>query len=159
MMAHNDRQLSPLEKRTAELSLAASFVEVLTKAYDEKTALEILDQVVKREAEVAAVSFHSVYPEKTLKTLYEVWKILGGDGRLALQLEELTPRRLKFCITRCQYAESYRKLGLEKLGILFSCRRDEPFAKALIPGIHLTQSKTILEGSDCCIFEYILEEA
>ncbi len=150
--------MSPLEKRTVELPLAAAFVDVLTEEYDQKTALEILDRVVKREAQAAAASSRRSYPELSLNTLYEVWKILGGDGRLELELEELTPRTLKFHITRCRYAENYRALGLEQLGVSFSCRRDKPFAEALIPGVRLTQSKTILEGSDRCSFEYILEE-
>lgn len=150
--------ISPLQKRTVELSLAATFVDVLTKQYDEKTALEILEQVVTKEAQSAADGCRSIHTEMSLKTLYDVWKGLGGDGRLALELEELTPRVLKFHITQCQYAQAYVALGLEALGVAFSCRRDKPFAEALIPGIRLTQSKTILEGSDRCSFEYILEE-
>jgi predicted ArsR family transcriptional regulator len=48
-------------------------------------------------------------------------------------------------------------LGLAETGIAFSCRRDKPFAEALVPGVHVEQSETILEGSSRCEFAYTLD--
>ena len=151
-------EVSPLQRRTIEIGLASAFVSVLTEEYGEGAAKDVLKKVVERDARQAAGAFRDMLPEQSLAGLYEVWKILGGDGRLDLVLEELSEHTLRFHINRCCYAERYRELGLEELGIEFSCRRDEPFAKALLPGVRMTQSKTILEGSHRCSFEYTVEE-
>ena len=151
-------EVSPLQRRAIEIGLARAFVSVLTDEYGQGAAKVVLKKVVEREARQAAGAFRDKLPEQSLAGLYEVWMMLGGDGRLELVLEELSEHTLRFHINRCCYAESYRELGLEELGIEFSCRRDEPFARALLPGVHMTQSKTILEGSDRCSFEYTLEE-
>lgn len=151
--------VSPLQRRVVEIGLAGSFVSVLAEEFGEERALDILNRVVEREAHSAAAAFRHRFPEPTLASLYEVWKILGGDGRLDMELEELNENMLRFHVNGCRYAESYRALGLERLGVAFSCRRDEPFAKALIPGIRMKQSQTIMEGSPKCCFEYTWEEA
>ncbi len=150
--------VSPLMRRVVEIGLAGSFVSVLTEQYGEQAAENILSKVVAREARMAADALRAQLPEASMASLYEVWKTLSGDGRLELVLEELSEHTLRFHVNRCLYAESYRKLGLAELGIAFSCRRDEPFAKALLPGIRMTQSKTILEGSPRCSFEYTWED-
>ncbi len=150
--------VSPLAQRSLEIKLANSFITRIQSQFGEEVALEILRSVVEEQANFAAIQFQKNNPVRSLQSLYEVWKILGGDGRLDLELDELNEHTLKFHIKRCCYAERYKELQLESLGILFSCRRDEPFAKALIPGIKMTQSKTILEGNDGCYFEYTLEE-
>jgi len=149
--------VTPLAQRTIEIKMADSFIKQIQRKYGEEVALEILQSVVEEQANSAAIQFQKNNPVRSLQSLYEVWKILGGDGRLDLQLDELNEHTLKFHINRCCYAERYKELQLESLGIMFSCRRDEPFAKALIPGIKMTQSKTILEGNDSCYFEYTLE--
>jgi len=152
------RQMTPLERRTVEIELVRSFVAVLEGEYGKDAAKAVLRKVVEKAASDAAKSYLSRYPKPTLKILFEIWKELGGDGRLDLQLDELTERTLRFHVDRCSYAEMYRSRGLEELGIAFSCRRDEPFAKALIPGVEVRQSKTILEGETRCDFEYSLED-
>ncbi len=154
----DDMEVSPLQRRTIEIGLANAFVSVIAEEYGEGAAKDVLKKVVEREARKAAEAFRDKLPEQSLAGLYEVWKILGGDGRLDLVLEELSEHTLRFHINRCCYAERYRALGMEELGIEFSCRRDGPFARALLPGVRMTQSKTILEGSDRCSFEYIWEE-
>jgi hypothetical protein len=151
--------VSPLTQRTIEIKLANSFIKQIQRRYGEDVALEILQSVVEEQANSAAIQFQKTKQVASLHSLYDVWKILGGDGRLDLELEELNEHNLKFHINRCCYAQRYQELQLESLGILFSCRRDEPFAKALIPGVKMTQSKTILEGNNSCSFEYTLEEA
>ncbi|MDR2724706.1 MAG: L-2-amino-thiazoline-4-carboxylic acid hydrolase, partial [Candidatus Adiutrix sp.] len=93
-------------------------------------------------------------PEPTLADLWDVWQALGGDGRLELELSELSPGVLRFRVRRCAYAEAYRALNLLELGLEFSCRRDAPLAKALLPGVALRQSPTLMEGHDGCLFEY-----
>jgi hypothetical protein len=150
--------VSPLERRSIEIELAASFVDLITKRYGSDAAQDMLTKVVEDAAAKSATLFLMQYPNPTLHDLYEIWNILGGDGRLDIVLDELTEKNLKFRVLKCKYAEMYQSKGKEAIGIAFSCKRDEPFAKALMPHITVQQSKTILEGNAHCAFEYSLEE-
>lgn len=149
---------SPLQRRTIEAELAATFLNVLTGRLGTDQAQDILGEVVDDLAQSAAATLRDAYPEPTLADLWSVWGELGGGGRLDLHLDELTATRLSFHVDRCAYAEMYRAQGQEELGVAFSCRRDGPFAEALIHGVRVEQSDTLLQGSSRCEFTYTLEQ-
>lgn len=150
--------LSPLRQRAVEIDVAEAFLSVLTERLGESSATELFREAVDRLAVSAARGLQGRYPDPTLADLWEVWSFLGGDGRLELQLDELTEHRLRFHVDHCAYADLYQSRGQETVGIAFSCRRDAPFAMALVPGVVVEQSKTILEGSSRCEFTYTLED-
>lgn len=150
--------VDPLTRRSIEIETASAFFSAIEERFDSEAAHEILRNVVETAAGCAAREWRARYPDPTLSDLWEVWQHLGGDGRLDMRLHELDDRRLCFGVERCAYAELYRSLGLEELGAAFSCRRDEPFAKAFLPGVSVEQSTTILEGADSCTFTYTLED-
>jgi hypothetical protein len=155
----DDTPISPLRQRAIEIDVAEAFHSVLTEHLGESPAAELFQQVVDRLAVSAAHGLHERYPGPSLADLWEVWSShLGADGRLELQLDELSEQRLRFHVDRCAYADLYRSRGQEEIGIAFSCRRDKPFAEALIPGVTVEQSKTILEGNHRCEFTYTLED-
>lgn len=154
-----EEPVSPLTQRAIEVNVADAFLSTLRESLNEEEALRIFQQTVDRLAASSAAGFEGKHPSlPPLVRLWEVWLFLGGDGRLDLHLDELTEERLRFHIDHCAYADMYRARGQEKIGVLFSCQRDGPFARALIPGIHVQQSKTILEGSPRCEFTYSLEK-
>ena len=155
----DDTQISPLRQRVIEIDVAETFLSALTGRLGQPLAADLFRQAVDRLALSAARGFQERYPNPTLADLWEVWSShLGADGRLDLKLDELNDRRLRFHVDHCAYADLYRSRGQEEIGIAFSCRRDKPFAEALIPGVRVEQSKTILEGSQRCEFTYTLED-
>jgi hypothetical protein len=151
------KQPDPLSRRVTEITLAQKFFDVIEKRWDRAAAFEVLRQVVLSEAESAAEAVSGQPEARTLADIYEVWKILGGERRLDLELDELSGEVLRFHVNACAYAEEYKKRGLTEIGVEFSCRRDRPFAEALLPGVKLSQSKTMMEGGERCEFEYRLE--
>jgi hypothetical protein len=58
-------------------------------------------------------------------------------------------------VTKCGYAEMYRRLGLEDLGKLMSCSRDFPRQDGFNPAIRLKRKTTIMEGGERCDFRYV----
>jgi len=148
------RPLSPLDRRVVEIELAEIFNAVVAERYGPEAAREILRAVVGRAAARSAAAILRRNEKPALADLWAVWQNLGGEGRLDLELLELSPRTLRFRVRRCAYAEAYRALNLADLGLEFSCRRDAPFALALLPGVKLRQSPTIMEGREACLFEY-----
>jgi hypothetical protein len=152
--AENTGRLSPLDRRLVEIELAELFTVTLAERYGSEAAREILREVVGRAAARSAAEIRRRIPEPTLADLWEVWQTLGGEGRLELELSELSPSVLRFRVRRCAYAEAYRARNLSELGLEFSCRRDAPLARTLLPGVVLRQSPTLMEGHDGCFFEY-----
>ena len=150
---------SPLERRGIEIDVAEAFLSVLEERLGPDAAAAVFQQAVDALAYKAATRLRQSTEAPGLVDLWEIWGVLGGEDRLDLHLDELTDRALRFHVDRCAYAEMYRSRGLERVGVAFSCRRDAPFAEALIPGLKVEQSKTILEGSQRCEFTYTLEDA
>ena len=75
-----------------------------------------------------------------------------------MEVVEKTESIYAFNVTRCPYCELYRELGMDELGVAFSCCRDEPFARGFNPGLRLTRTQTLMEGADHCDFRYSLED-
>jgi hypothetical protein len=86
-----------------------------------------------------------------------VWLEFAGDGLLDITLDELGDDVLRFHVDRCAYADEYAARGAVDAGTAFSCMRDEPFAEALVPGVHIVRSETILQGARRCEFTFTLE--
>ena len=59
---------------------------------------------------------------------------------------------LEMDATRCEFAEMYRRLGLEHLGTLLSCHRDPYLFRGLDPSLELTRTETLMEGCSRCDF-------
>lgn len=153
------KPVTPLQQRAIEVEVARAFLEVLDEGLGAPAASEYFQRAVDTLAAKAAAGLSARYPNPGLAELWEIWAAhLGADGRLELRLDELTPNHLLFHVDRCAYADMYRSRGEEEIGIAFSCRRDKPFAEALVPGVVVEQSKTILEGSHRCEFTYTLED-
>jgi len=154
----NDARISPLEQRAIEVDIAEAFLSTMRERLGGPAATELFQQAVERLASSSAQRLRPNLSGSPTERLWSAWSLLGGEGRLDLELIELTDRRLTFHVNRCAYAELYQSRDQEEIGIAFSCRRDEPFAKALAPGIAMKQSRTILEGSPRCEFTYTMED-
>jgi predicted ArsR family transcriptional regulator len=88
-----------------------------------------------------------------LDTLVELWSY---DGALTVRDLGHDETRYDFDVTRCAYAEMYKRLGLAELGVAMSCQRDFAFFEGFNPRIKLTRTQTIMEGADTCDFRFRL---
>jgi hypothetical protein len=75
-----------------------------------------------------------------------------------MEVLEQTSTTFFFNVTRCPYLDAYRDLGLQHLGVAFSCCRDEPFARGFNPHLRLERTRTLMEGDAHCDFRYHLGE-
>jgi hypothetical protein len=67
---------------------------------------------------------------------------------------EQNEERLSFNVTRCEYAEMYRRLGIPELGKILSCGRDFALIEGFNSQIRLARTQTIMEGTSHCDFRY-----
>lgn len=71
----------------------------------------------------------------------------GCAGSHEWRRTEQTDRKVAYEFTRCMWAELYRELGAEDIGI-WCCDGDEPAAQAW--GLGFERSKTLMEGDEVC---------
>lgn len=76
------------------------------------------------------------------------------DNALEIEVLEQSAEKFHFNVTRCRYAEMYRALGMEDLGAVLSCNRDNALIEGFNPDARLTRTQTILGGAACCDFRY-----
>ena len=86
--------------------------------------------------------------------LFELWT---ADGALEIEVHEESEACFSFDVTRCQYAETYREMGMGQIGHLLSCNRDASFCEGYDPNIKLDRQQTIMNGADRCTFRYRYE--
>ena len=88
-------------------------------------------------------------------SLFERWKM---GGALEVEVLEETDEQFDFNVTRCRYAETYKEMGLGKIGHLLSCGRDGSFCKGYDLSIELDRGQTIMQGATHCDFRYRVQK-
>jgi hypothetical protein len=131
------------------------FAEMVAQLGEEKAA-QILDAAIRKAAIAEGKEFARKAPEgKTSMAdfikLYELWT---ADGALEMKVLAANDDVFDFDITRCRYAETYKDMGLGRIGHLLSCNRDGTFCQGYDPNITLERKQTIMEGANCCTFRY-----
>jgi hypothetical protein len=149
-------ELPTLTKRRLQAQVIGPiFAEMVAQLGEEKAA-QILDAAIRKAAIAEGKEFASKAPGgKTSMAdfikLYELWT---ADGALEMKVLTATDEVFDFDITRCRYAETYKEMGLGKIGHLLSCNRDGTFCQGYDPNITLERKQTIMEGATCCTFRY-----
>lgn len=154
-----ERQTEPtlthLARREAQAPLVVALIRRFAKAVGEDEALEMASEVIRADAVRSGADLARSYSGSSLDTLRQVVEeVWAQDGALEIAHAELTEDSLSFDVTRCGYAEMYRRLGLEELGVTLSCQRDFAFNEGFNPQIRLERSQTIMEGAPFCNFRY-----
>lgn len=149
-------EIPTLTKRRLQAQVIGPIYAEMVAEIGEEKAARILDAAIRKAAIAEGREFAAKAPGgKTSMAdfikLYENWT---ADGALEMKVIEASDRRFDFDITRCKYAETYKEMGLGKIGHLLSCNRDGTFCQGYDPAITLERKQTIMEGAACCTFRY-----
>lgn len=149
-----------VKRRLQAEAIGPIFAEMAAELGEEKAAA-ILDAAIRKAAIAEGGSFAARAPEgKTSMAsfikLYDLWKT---GGALEIEVLAADDERFDFNVTRCRYAETYKEMGLGKIGHLLSCNRDGTFCEGYDPNLSLERKETIMEGARCCTFRYRYKSA
>ncbi len=152
-------ELPTLTKRRLQTQVIGPIYAEMVAHLGEVKAGEILDSAIKKAAIAEGQSFAAKAPGGVTSMtdfikLYELWT---ADGALEMDVLEASDTTFNFNITRCKYAETYKEMGLGKIGHLLSCNRDGTFCEGYDSRITLDRKQTIMEGASCCTFRYRFE--
>jgi hypothetical protein len=137
----------PLLKTLAEEQGRHRFVETL-KAASAKTAAE----QARKQAPPA--------PGNTLSAM--LGDFLEGDSRfwshvLSHTFTEKTESVVEARVTRCLWAQTFREAGAADIGYATICHPDFFSCTAFNPKIHMTRTKTLMQGDDHCNHRWVVE--
>src|SRR5579885_1205048 len=116
--------LSLLQQREIEAAVIAPLVRAFAAEVGEDRAREILAGVIRELARQAGCAAAEAVGGNDLPHLRQVVDRWAAGGALELDVLRDDAEALEFNVTRCRFAEMYRRLGLADLGPLLSCNRD-----------------------------------
>jgi len=145
-----------LVKRRLQAQVIGPIHAEMVAALGKDAADAILDAAIRKAAIAEGKAFASRAPGGVTSMadfikLYDLWT---ADGALEMKVLAASDERFDFDITRCRYAETYKEMGLGKIGHLLSCNRDGTFCEGYDPNITLERKQTIMQGAPCCTFRY-----
>jgi hypothetical protein len=148
-------EIPVLVKRTLQAQVIGPIYDEMVAQIGEEKANAILDAAVRKAATAEGKYFSEKAGGQTsltsLAKLYELWTL---NGSLEVEVLQADEEAYDFNVTRCRYAETYREMGLGKIGHLLSCNRDGTFIEGYDPSITLERKQTIMGGAPCCTFRY-----
>lgn len=149
--------MTHLERRKIEGGVMIPMVQAFQRAIGKERANEIAREVIielaRKDGERWAQQFG-----QDLAAMEEVSGVWAGGGSLKIEPLGKSSERLDFNVTRCQYAEFYKELGLPELGYLFHCNRDFAMVKGFSPSLTLERTQTIMEGASHCDFRFVRKD-
>jgi hypothetical protein len=129
--------------------MVQAFQRAIGKERANEVAREVIIELARRDGERWSQQFGD-----DLAAMEQVSAVWAGGGSLEIQPLRKSEEKLEFNVTRCQYAEFYKELGLPELGQLFHCSRDFAMVKGFNPGLTLKRTRTIMEGASYCDFRF-----
>ncbi len=143
-----------LERKTrAAASLAVRLLEAAEEIFGPGSRRKLIEHILA----------HSVYPrrEKTSSPTEDLRAFCTtmergctGSHRWERTVDE--PHKIGYRFTYCLWAEIFRKLKAEDLGMVL-CEADEPAAKAFNPAIRFRRTKLLMKGDECCDHLFFVE--
>lgn len=143
-----------LRQREVEAGVVAPLVAAFAAEVGAERAREIAAEVIKglaREGGCAAAAALGGNGLAELKQAVGRWT---EGGALEIDVLRDDETAFEFNVTRCRYAEMYRRLGLADLGPVLSCNRDAAMIEGFNPDIAFRRTQTLMEGAAYCDFRY-----
>ena len=152
-------EIPTLTKRKLQAQVIGPIYAEMVAQVGEEKASAILDAAIRKAAIAEGKEFAEKAPGGVTSMadfikLYELWT---ADGALEVNVIEANDTTFNFDVVRCKYAETYKEMGLGKIGHLLSCNRDGTFCEGYDPKIKLDRAQTIMGGASCCTFRYRYE--
>ena len=148
-----------LAQRRIEANIIRPIYEEMKAQLGNEVARKIISAAITRNAvEQGAAYADSEGGDTSLESFHALLPQWKANGALEVEMLEETETDVHYNVTRCQYAEMYKDMGLAEIGHLLSCGRDATFCKGYDPRISLIRTQTIMQGASHCDFRYSIKD-
>ena len=149
-------EVSLLTRRELEARIVGPLLEKFAEEFGSKRTYELTREVIEGLALKAGQELAKSAGGTNMKDFASALEPFSEDGANELDVLELTDDSYNINMTRCKYAEMYKRLGMIELGQILSCSRDFALCQGFNPEISLTRTQTIMEGAEFCDFKFKL---
>jgi L-2-amino-thiazoline-4-carboxylic acid hydrolase len=149
-------EIGVLTKRRLQAEVIGPIFAEMVAEVGEERAAAVLDRAIRKAAIAEGAAFAAKLPggKPTMADFVKLFELWTAGGALEIDVLEASDTRFDFNVTRCRYAETYKDMGLGKVGHLLSCNRDGSFCEGYDPSLKLERKDTIMAGAKCCTFRY-----
>ncbi|MEM7293794.1 MAG: L-2-amino-thiazoline-4-carboxylic acid hydrolase [Pseudomonadota bacterium] len=149
-----------LEQRRIEANIIKPIYNEMVASIGKKQATEILRcAIVKNAIEQGQAYAKSEGGETSLTSFHQLLPQWKANGALTVEMLAESETEVHYNVTRCMYAEMYKKMGLAEIGHILSCGRDGTFCTGYNPNIKLDRTQTVMQGASHCDFRYRWDES
>ena len=147
-------RIGVLTRREVEARILAPAIDALSNKFDRDEVLEIIRKIIIQIAADQGAELAEHMGGNSLQHFADSLQYWTKDDALEIEIMKQTEQSFIFNVTRCRYAELYKKLGISGYGTIFSCARDFALINGFNEKITLRRTQTIMEGADLCDFCY-----
>ncbi len=153
-MSQDINSVDLIVRREIEALIAVPLIEAYIEVLGNEKARDVARDVIKNLAIEAGKMLKLFAGGDTMEHLQKALPLFAQGGALEFDIIETTDRHAAVNVTRCKFAEMYKKHGLEEYGFLLGCGRDYALMEGFNPDIKFTRTRTIMEGAEFCDFRF-----
>ena len=151
-------KIGVLTRREVEARILAPMLDAMGEAFGRERVLEVMGETIVKIAKKQGAELAGFMGGVTLRHFADSLRFWTMDDALEIDVIEQTGEAFSFNVTRCRYAELYKKLEIPELGTALSCARDYALIEGFNPDVSLKRTQTIMEGAPHCDFRYCLKK-
>lgn len=150
-------EIGVLKRREIEARIVAPLLERLGQEFGEDRVNDLTREVVVEVARTQGAELAGAVGGNDLTAFADSLDNWTKGDALQIEVVEQSESVFAFNVTRCQYAEMYRELGVPELGALLSCNRDGSMVEGFNEDVGFERTQTIMGGASHCDFRYTLD--
>ena len=135
-------------KRLQEQIGSEEFLELLTKVGDSHYRSRV-NQNFKKIEDKSVRSLIENFWEPTQKSKF-------GNAIMTIEIKDKSKEKGVIKMTECLFAKTFTENDAGDIGYAAICHADFAVAEEFNPNIKLTRNKCLMNGDNCCLFEYLL---
>lgn len=157
-MAEDINSVNMLVRREIESLIAGPMIKAFSEEFGKEKSEAVIKKVIRELAMESGKMLAAFTGGNELSNLQKGLPLFAQAGALEFDIIEAHSEKISMNVTRCRYAEMYRKNGMPEFGYLLSCGRDYALIEGFNPDITLTRTQTIMEGAAYCDFCFSLKK-
>ncbi len=154
MTNNHEIAISNLQRRKIEGRVLIPFLQEVAAKFGKSAMLEVLDATIDKLAARDGAAWANTYGQSTASLREVAQKVWASGGAQDVEIVSESSDHLDFNVTRCQYAEFYKELGLSDIGYHVQCKRDRAMVAGFNGELELSRDQTIMQGAPCCDFRF-----
>lgn len=141
-----------LLRREIEALMVKPFLDAFEKELGHEKTYEIVEKVIAEIAFEQGKEYAELLGGNGIDALMGQAEAWSSNDALDMQMYVENETDCYSPVKRCAYVDMYERIGMEELGKVLSCLRDEFFYQGFNPEMEMCRSKTLMDGGDCCDF-------